>query len=130
MTDWKTRWRDADSGLDADLPDAEIQRIRRIVVAAAGEAPRRAALGWPRAFVVTAALLVMVCASVLTGLQRATRQMEIDASVVPVASDATPGAPGDGSADADRQQLHFRTPGGTRIIWVFDAQFEVKGTLP
>jgi hypothetical protein len=29
-----------------------------------------------------------------------------------------------------RQQLHFSTPGGTRIIWVFDPGFEVKGTLP
>ena len=29
-----------------------------------------------------------------------------------------------------RQQLQFATPGGTRIIWVFDAEFEVKGTLP
>ena len=130
MTDWKTRWREADSGLDAGLSGAEIERIKRIVVAAASEAPRRSALGWPRAFVVTAALLVMVCASVLTGLQRATRQIDGDAPVVPVAADATPGAPVEVGADGDRQQLHFRTPGGTRIIWVFDAQFEAKGTLP
>jgi hypothetical protein len=130
MTDWKTRWREADSGLDGGPSDAEIERIRRIVIAAAGDAPRRAALGWPRAFVVTAALLVMVCASVLTGLQRATRQIEGDAPVVPVAADGAPGTTVGGSADGDRQQLHFRTPGGTRIIWVFDAQFEAKGTLP
>jgi hypothetical protein len=33
-------------------------------------------------------------------------------------------------AEGAPRQLHFSTPGGTRIIWVFDADFEVKGTLP
>ena len=36
----------------------------------------------------------------------------------------------DGAPAPERQQLQFSTPGGTRIIWVFDPGFEVKGTLP
>ena len=94
MTDWKTRWREADSGLDAGLSDAEIQRIGGLW--SRPRARRRAGQrsAWPRAFVVTAALLVMVCASVLTGLQRATRQMERRCAGRPGRHDATPGARG------------------------------------
>ena len=29
-----------------------------------------------------------------------------------------------------RRQLQFSTPGGTRIIWVFDPEFTVKETVP
>jgi len=43
----------------------------------------------------------------------------------PVLASATDDVPA-----TQRQQLHFSTPGGTRIIWVFDPGFEVKGTLP
>jgi hypothetical protein len=32
--------------------------------------------------------------------------------------------------ESGKRQLQFATPGGTRIIWVFDSDFEVKGTLP
>jgi hypothetical protein len=83
---------------------------------------------WPRAFVVTASVLFMVCASLLTALQRTTH--EVVGGLQPeiaVTSETPEFAEGE---DAERQQLHFRTPGGTRIIWVFDSQFEAKGTLP
>jgi hypothetical protein len=75
---------------------------------------------------VTATLLVLVCASVLAGLQRATRQMD-DASA---AGSPVPIAEGEEETGVARQQLQFQTPGGTRIIWVFDSQFEVRGTVP
>ena len=29
-----------------------------------------------------------------------------------------------------RRQFQFSTPGGTRIIWVFDPEFQVKETVP
>jgi hypothetical protein len=127
MSDWKTRWQQADSELQGGLSDLDVLRMRRAVVAAASEAPNRAGGVWPRTFVVMATLLVVVCASVLTGLQRATQQMN-----APALSDmAEAGAPVDLDASAgERQQLQFQTPGGTRIIWVFDAEFDEKGTWP
>ncbi len=32
--------------------------------------------------------------------------------------------------NSERRQIQFATPGGTRIIWVFDSEFQVKETLP
>jgi hypothetical protein len=29
-----------------------------------------------------------------------------------------------------QQQLQFSTPGGTRIIWVFNSEFELRETIP
>ena len=125
MNDWQSRLRDADPEQHAVMPASEVQRMRGVVIAAARDAGVRRSLTWPRAFVVTATLLVLVCASVLAGLQRATRQMD-DAS----AGSPVPIAEGEEETGVARQQLQFQTPGGTRIIWVFDSQFEVKGTVP
>jgi hypothetical protein len=112
------------------MPAADVQRMRRVVVAAAGEAAARRSFAWPRAFVVTATLLFFVCASVLAALQRATRDVNDPLTAkVGRGSDVTPTGI-DGANEDARQQLQFVTPGGTRIIWVFDSQFEVKGTLP
>jgi hypothetical protein len=94
----------------------------------ATEPQARARFMWPRAFVVTATILLMVCASMLTALQRTTRHMV--EGLVPGTAVASETPEAAESEDVERQQLHFRTPGGTRIIWVFDSQFEAKGTLP
>jgi hypothetical protein len=32
--------------------------------------------------------------------------------------------------EAERRQLQFVTPGGTRIIWTFNSEFELSETLP
>ena len=130
MNDWKSRLRDGDPGQDAVMPAADVQRMRRVVVAAAGDAAARRSLAWPRAFVVTATLLFFVCASVLAALQRVTRDVN-DPLTAKVRQPSDVSATEiDGGNEGARQQLHFMTPGGTRIIWVFDSQFEVKGTLP
>ena len=76
----------------------------------------------------TAATFALVCVALLTALQRArltddvavARRVGTKAAVAAVTDDVP----------SDRQQLQFSTPGGTRIIWVFDPAFEVKGTLP
>jgi hypothetical protein len=126
MTDWRIRLRDADRALDADAdvdPDAA-QRLRRSVIVAsrASVPPARV---WSRTFVATAAALTLVCAGLLTALQGG------DLREAPPA-DTTKAArlPAQDEPPSERQQLHFSTPGGTRVIWVFDPGFEVKGTLP
>jgi hypothetical protein len=129
MKDWQSRLREGDPGADAVMSAGDVRRIRAAVIAATRQAQVRQPLSWPRAFVVTATVLVMVCASMLAALQRNTRQIDnpVD-GVIKVAANT-----GEEVADVssgERQQLHFRTPGGTRIIWVFDSEFEVKGALP
>ena len=136
MTDWRIRLRDADRALGSpgssgsDVQPETAQQMRRAVLAAV-PADTRVARIWSRTFAATAAALTLVCVGLLTTLQggkladdsaaRAARIEPTDAAPV-TATDETPStAP---------QQLHFSTPGGTRIIWVFDPGFEVKGTLP
>jgi hypothetical protein len=129
MKDWHSRLREGDPGADAVMSAGDVRRIRAAVIAAARQAQVRQPLLWPRAFVVTAAALIMVCGSMLTMLQRTTRQIDnpVDAVLKVAANTAEDVAD---VSSGERQQLHFRTPGGTRIIWVFDSEFEVKGTLP
>jgi hypothetical protein len=100
MTDWRIRLRDADRALTPDVQPETSQRMRRTVLAAV-PADGRAVRPWSRAF--------------------AAQAPSTDPSLI----SATDGIPA-----TARQQLQFATPGGTRIIWVFDSGFEVKGTLP
>lgn len=127
MTSWKSRLRDADPGAAAEMRQADVDRLRNAVLATAREARTVRPAFLPRAFVMTAGVLLIVCAGMLAGLQSVTRDDAGRGAGAP-ASDDTPAD--DGSVAVERQQLQFSTPGGTRIIWVFDSQFEIKGTLP
>lgn len=127
MTDWRIRLRDADRALGNDVQPETAQRMRRAVLAAV-PAETRVVPIWSRTFAATAAALTLVCVGLLTALQggkladdSAARVEPTDAALV-TATEDTPATA--------RQQLQFSTPGGTRIIWVFDPGFEVKGTLP
>ena len=35
-----------------------------------------------------------------------------------------------GGGDGDRRQLQFATPGGTRIIWIFDQNLRLQESMP
>jgi hypothetical protein len=129
MTDWRIRLRDADRALGSPGNDAQpetAQQMRRAVRAAV-PAETRGVRIWSRTFAATAAALTLVCVGLLTTLQR--KLANDSAARIEPADAALATATDDTSATA-RQQLHFSTPGGTRIIWVFDPGFEVKGTLP
>jgi hypothetical protein len=123
------RLRDADRALGSQVESETAHRLRRAAVAVASaraSAPRP--LVWSRPFVAAAATLALVCVTLITTAY----ESRVDHGTVTTAPEsgdaalaaATEGAPG------DRQQLQFSTPGGTRIIWVFDPGFDVKGTLP
>jgi hypothetical protein len=127
MTDWRIRLRDAGRALRDDVEPETSQRMRRAVLAAVVP-EERSGRTWSRAFAATAAVLTLVSVGLLTSLQggrltddNVVRVEPIDPALV-TATDEAP--------VAARQQLHFSTPGGTRIIWVFDPGFEVKGALP
>ena len=123
MTQWKNRLLEADRELAREMSPGEVQRLRRTVVAEAASAVR-SRRRWSLPFVLTAGSLTAAAAalvlSMVTALPGATAPPPGD---VAVAGESAPDAGG-------RQQLQFATPGGTRFIWVFDAEFEVKGTLP
>jgi hypothetical protein len=131
MTNWRTRLREADPGLRDEMTPANVQQMRAVVVATARDAPARTPSTWPRSFALTTAAFLIVCTGILAGLHQVTRD-----SIDPVTaarqrgSDVTATGESTGGDDVERQQLQFSTPGGTRIIWVFDARYDVKGTLP
>ena len=127
MTDWRIRLRDADRALGGDVEPEASQRMRRAVLAAI-PTPRPAVQAWSRVFAATATALTLICVALLTTLQGGRLADDTAARVEP-ADPALASATDEAPATA-RQQLHFSTPGGTRIIWVFDPGFEVKGTLP
>src|SRR5688500_3027478 len=131
MTDWKTRLREADPERRSVAPADEVARVRETVIAAASVVLSSGRPVWRRPLAVAAALLLAVGAGAATA-----RQVVVNREAVPGAGSTqdAAGANGDAvegpAAEVERQQLQFSTPGGTRIIWVFDSNFEVKGTLP
>ena len=103
---------------DPGLSEAEASAIRRRVVSeAAGQPARRVA--WRDAFAIAAAIALVIAVGLTSG-----RRL----SAPSVAPGGT--AVADSSRPAERRQLQFSTPGGTRIIWTFDSDFSVKETNP
>ncbi|HXW08726.1 MAG TPA: hypothetical protein VD833_26080 [Vicinamibacterales bacterium] len=95
-------------------PDAAA--MRALVMSAARLQPEHR-LEW-RPVAVAATVAIAIAAGVLAGHR------------VPRTEDAASAdAPAVRPPDSPRQ-LQFSTPGGTRIIWVFDAEFDLKETLP
>ena len=127
MSHWKDRLLEADRALTSEPPAEEMLRLRRAVVAEAASEVR-SRHRWSLPFVLAAGSLTAASAalvlSAVTALPGASARPAGDQGIAAESVSATP--PG----GSGRQQLQFATPGGTRIIWVFDAEFEVKGTLP
>jgi hypothetical protein len=93
----------------------DVGRIRGVVVAAA-DAERDIAF-WPRPIFVGATLAVMMLAGIIVGSGLPRRE------TVSAQPTAAHGASQSAMQLAERRQLQFATPGGTRIIWVFDPAF-------
>jgi hypothetical protein len=116
MTDISDRLRDSDPVLEEPaLSREEAAEIRRRVLDAAREP--RAADPWlarRRTLAIAAALALIAGA----GIDTARRAADSENRAVPVPS--RPAA-----AAAPKTQLHFSTPGGTRIIWTIDPAFQL-----
>ena len=74
---------------------------------------------WHQALALAAMVALTVAAGVIAGRPPVLPEPVVDRP-------AQVAAPGDG----EKRQIQFATPGGTRIIWVFDSDFKVKETLP
>jgi len=117
--DLRARLRDADpvAAEPAPSPD-EVARMRRTVVAATS--PQFASVGRPRprATLALAAMLTIAAAAGAVSARRFAvfRQTQPDTTFEV------------STAAAARTQMHFSTPGGTRIIWTFDPAFQLRET--
>ena len=98
------------------LPADDAKAIRRAVIAAAETIESRGAW-WPQPLFLAAT----VAATILIGITLGARLPRADTRP---ASTQTRSALASSAAETDeRRQLQFATPGGTRIIWVFDPEF-------
>lgn len=122
MNNWQELLRDADPvrepGPDARLSVDDVRHMRNAVVAAARVADRRPS-AWAHALAMAAILVLMIGVGVVAGRQAAQSKM--------AALDA---ARTEASQAPEIRQLQFATPGGTRIIWVFNPDFDRKETIP
>jgi len=103
-----------------ELSSADAQAIRRAMIAAVPAATARPI--WRRPVPMAAAAALIASVSGVVGHRLATRpavEPPITVLEVPVAD-----------SDAERRQLQFSTPGGTRIIWVFDDNLRLKEPIP
>jgi hypothetical protein len=117
MKDFRTLLRDADPvAREGGLEPEAVSRMRGAVVAAARAADRRSAL-------VSRQLAMAACltAMVVTGVMAARR--------VPDAASRAGAGPVPPLAD-QRTQVHFSTPGGTRIVWTLDPGFQLREPQP
>ena len=102
-----------DPGIRAD----DGRAMRRLVVSGVGEgglAPtkrRRREVGWPRPVLVAATVAGTIAIGILAG------------RLMPARDAAAPGR--STPERTERRQLQFATPGGTRVIWVFDPDFNL-----
>jgi len=98
---------------DPGLSSAEAARLRRAMLAAADAREARA----PRA--ATLALASVLTFAVVLGVVAARKTATVPDAV---AGSST----GDVTTAARVTQVHFSTPGGTRIIWTIDPAFHLK----
>jgi predicted pyridoxine 5'-phosphate oxidase superfamily flavin-nucleotide-binding protein len=101
---------------EAGLSAAEVDAMRRAVVAAAET--QALASFWPRPLFLAATVAVTIVVGVVLGSGLSQRQQRPPAARFALSQPAA-----STTHVAERRQLQFATPGGTRIIWVFDPEF-------
>jgi hypothetical protein len=123
MTDLNKLLNDADPIRDdRGLSRVNAERMRRVMLSAALEsAPERTP--WLRPLAVAAVGAVLVVVGTLAGHRIADRPSP--AATPDPATTALGGSTGN-----DRRQLQFATPGGTRIIWIFDQNLRLQESMP
>ena len=103
-----------------ELSAADAQAIRRAMLAAIPAATVRPI--WRRPVLLAAAAALVASVSGAVGHRLATRS-DIEPVIESLEAPVTAG-------DSERRQLQFATPGGTRIIWVFDDNLRFKEPMP
>ena len=103
---------------EPELSASDSARMRQTLMSAMTQATPAIAW-WPRALAAAALVVLMVIAGTVSSRDKARNVESGDATKV-----AVPNEP------AERRQLQFATPGGTRIIWTLDPEFKLEGVAP
>ncbi len=98
------------------LATTDAREMRRVVLGAV-EVP--SPLSFPRALPVAALIVMMIVAGMAAGRRFTAARPQAGAEAVTSAP-----------ADGERRQVQFATPGGTKIIWTIDPDFQMRGVLP
>jgi hypothetical protein len=123
MTDLKQLLQEADPArVDGELSPAAAQQMRRTVINAVPETPVASVL-WRRPLAFAAAAVLLIAIGTLGGHR-------VFVGTVPDANLAVDPLPTTGGGDVDCRQLQFSTPGGTRIIWIFDQNLRLQESMP
>jgi hypothetical protein len=126
MADWRTVLHEVDARSEEDrLSPEEAEAMRRVVLTASTNAPEPEGSSWMRPVFVAATVVAMIAVGIVA--------RRFDLSVAPEAPSTTQAEVSPGTSDAvvvvPNRQLQFLTPGGTRIIWVFNSEFDLKATM-
>jgi len=114
MNDLRERLKDADPVVtEAPFSDADARRMRRVVLAAKADTPRPPV--WSRAMWAAGAIAIVVVA---IGTNRWLEPRHVQQPVIPALQSIS------NDARESRRQVQFIAPGGTRVIWVFNADFK------
>ena len=100
------------------LSTVDRQLMRRATMVAAAERRATPSL-WPGPLLVATTVAVTLAAGVVVG--RRLPPPRAASTLSPVGGQSTEAV---GSRVSARRQLQFATPGGTRVIWVFDPDFK------
>lgn len=120
MTDLKTLLTEGDPVRnEGELSPADASRMRRLIVAATAE-PSVARTPWQRPFAIAAIGALVAVVGTIAGHRRI-----VDPVPAPQATEPLAAIGGSSIAD-ERRQLQFATPGGTRIIWIFDQNLRLQ----
>lgn len=105
------------------LSTADAREIRRAMLGAVEAAP---SLFFPRTLPLAALVVVMIVAGATAGrrLSAPPALRTADRTGDPAADPQSPGS------NIERRQVQFATPGGTRIIWTIDPNFEMREVMP
>jgi hypothetical protein len=102
---------------ESELSETDAARMRAVIVGAARR-PVKPSPFWSGALAVVAAVIVIVIAGTVGERPLPNRSVLSDE---PAFAQSTGG---------ERRQLQFSTPGGTRIIWTLDPEFQLREVKP
>jgi len=131
MTDWRSAMRQADDKDEQDhLSADEADAMRRVVLAAINNDARHAktSLWMRRPVLVAATIVAVISVGVATGLRLDLTNRQ--PSVTQLAPEAAPiDTTNTSNVATPNRQLQFVTAGGTRIIWVFNSELDLKANV-
>jgi len=111
---------------DPALSTTHAGEIRRAMLGAVEMVP---SLFFPRTLPLAALVVVMIVAGATAG-RRLTAPSSVQTANGGEGVAAGAHSPGGPDGNFERRQVRFATPGGTRIIWTIDPNFQMREVMP